>query len=119
MGRTSCGARSLPTAYAIEHALDPAALETEVEAARAVLFEVREGRVRPGTDDKVLAAWNGLAIEALAEAGRALGEPGFVEAAEHCASFVLERAPGRATAGCSDPGAPDVTDRPGSPTTTR
>ncbi len=78
-------------AYAIEHGLDPAALEAEVEAARVRLFEVRERRVRPGTDDKVVAAWNGLAIEALAEAGRALGEPDFVRAAERCASFVLER----------------------------
>ena len=46
--------------------------------------------MHPGTDDKVVAAWNGLAIEALAEAGRAFGEPAFVEAAERCASFVLE-----------------------------
>ena len=78
-------------AYAIEHGLDPIELEAEVEAARIRLFDVREARVRPGTDDKVVAAWNGLAIEALAEAGRALGEPDFVRAAERCASFVLER----------------------------
>jgi uncharacterized protein YyaL (SSP411 family) len=79
-----------PAAYASEHGLDPAAFESEVEAARARLFEIRERRVRPGTDDKVIAAWNGLAIEALAEAGRAFGEPDFVAAAERCASFVLE-----------------------------
>jgi len=80
-----------PAAYAAEHGLDPDGLEAEIEAGRARLFEVREQRVRPGTDDKVVAAWNGLAIEALAEAGRAFGEPAFVEAAERCASFVLER----------------------------
>jgi uncharacterized protein YyaL (SSP411 family) len=80
-----------PAAYAAEHGLDAAALEAEVEQGRVRLFEIRERRVRPGTDDKVIAAWNGLAIDALAEAGRAFGEPAFVEAAERCAAFVLER----------------------------
>jgi uncharacterized protein YyaL (SSP411 family) len=69
--------------------LDPAELAAEVEDARRVLFEAREGRVKPGTDDKVLAAWNGLAIRALAEAGRALGEPAYVDAAVRGATFVL------------------------------
>ena len=79
-----------PAAYAAEQDLDPAALEAEVEAGRRRLFALREQRVHPGTDDKVVAAWNGLAVDALAEAGRAFGEPAFVEAAERCAAFVLE-----------------------------
>jgi uncharacterized protein len=53
------------------------------------LFELRERRVHPGTDDKVLAAWNGLAITAFAEAGRVLGEPRYVEAAARAGDFVL------------------------------
>jgi uncharacterized protein len=57
---------------------------------RRRLFEVRNRRVRPATDDKVLAAWNGLAIAAFAEAGRALGEPRFVDAAMGAADFVLD-----------------------------
>jgi uncharacterized protein YyaL (SSP411 family) len=57
--------------------------------ARGALLEARGQRVRPATDDKVLASWNGLAIQALAEAGRALGEARFVEAAEEAAGFVL------------------------------
>jgi len=72
-------------------------LEEAVRAGRAKLFEHREAsRVHPATDDKVLASWNGLAIAALAEAGRVLPEPAYVQAAEACAEFVLGtmRAPG-------------------------
>jgi uncharacterized protein len=64
-------------------------LERALPGARAALFERREGRVRPATDDKVLAAWNGLAIGALAEAGRVLPEPRYVDAAVAAAEFVL------------------------------
>jgi uncharacterized protein YyaL (SSP411 family) len=64
-------------------------LLAEVERARSRLFEVRGERTKPGTDDKVLASWNGLAIVAFAEAGRAIGEPRYVEAAEAAAGFIL------------------------------
>ena len=70
----------------------------DLSAARRTLFEAREARVRPGTDDKVLTAWNAMAITALAEAGRAFEEPRFIDAAEGCARFVLKnlrRADGR------------------------
>jgi uncharacterized protein len=82
--------RPLPLeAVAAEMELDPEELASELETARAELFEIREGRIHPGTDDKILAAWNGLAIAALAEAGRALGEVEYVEAAVRAADFVL------------------------------
>ena len=78
-------------AVAQELEIDPAELKRNVELAAGALLEIRERRVRPGTDDKVLAAWNGLAISALAEAGRAFGEPRFVDAAVRAAEFVLEK----------------------------
>ncbi len=75
---------------ALELGTTPTELAAELAAARARLFERREGRVRPAVDDKVVAAWNGLAISALAEGGRALGEARSVEAAAVEANFVLE-----------------------------
>jgi uncharacterized protein YyaL (SSP411 family) len=61
----------------------------KIAAARRALFEVRERRVHPGRDDKVLAAWNGLAALAFAEAGRALGRDDYVQAAVRNVEFVL------------------------------
>jgi uncharacterized protein YyaL (SSP411 family) len=52
--------------------------EERLAALRAKLLRAREGRVRPGLDDKVLADWNGLMIAALANAGVALDEPGWI-----------------------------------------
>jgi hypothetical protein len=64
-------------------------LEREVADASTRLFEAREARVHPATDDKVLAAWNGLTISALAEAGRTFGERRYLDAALAAAEFVL------------------------------
>jgi uncharacterized protein YyaL (SSP411 family) len=54
------------------------------------LFAVRERRVHPGKDDKVIVAWNGLAIDAMARAGAALREPKYVAAATAAAHFILD-----------------------------
>ncbi len=59
------------------------------ERIRARLLAAREGRVRPGLDDKRLTSWNALAIAALADAGSVLDEPRYLDAAERCAHFVL------------------------------
>src|SRR6266699_2898127 len=81
----------LPPQTVAERAGVPVAeLEDAIREGSAKLFEHREtSRVHPATDDKVLAAWNGLAVAALAEAGRVLPEPALVEAATACAEFVL------------------------------
>ena len=59
------------------------------ERIRAHLLEAREHRVRPGLDDKRLTSWNALMITALADAGAALEEPRYIDAAVACAEFVL------------------------------
>ena len=69
-----------------------------VEAARRALFERREGRVRPGLDDKVLAEWNALMLQALCEAAAATGNPEWADAAAANGEFLtaaLRRADGR------------------------
>ena len=59
------------------------------DATRAGLFAERERRAKPLLDDKVVASWNGLAVAALAEAGRRLERNDLVDAARACAEFLL------------------------------
>jgi uncharacterized protein YyaL (SSP411 family) len=56
---------------------------------KAALLAARHDRVQPGRDDKVVTAWNGLAITALAEAGVALSRPDLIDAARQCADSLL------------------------------
>ena len=68
---------------------DPVRLESQLARGRALLFQAREGRPRPGRDEKVLAGWNGLAIGALAVASRALQRPDWAALASRAADFVV------------------------------
>ena len=77
---------------------------------RTRLAEARSRRPQPSRDDKVVTAWNGLAVAALAESGVLLGEPDHVAAARECAELVLglhlvdgrlRRASRGSAAGCS------------------
>jgi len=64
-------------------------VQTRLERARHKLFEARSQRVRPGRDGKVICAWNGLGLRALAEAGAVLEAPAYLEAGRRLARFVL------------------------------
>jgi len=61
----------------------------QIERSRQLLFEAREGRVRPGLDDKVLTEWNGLFLATLAEAAAATGDAGWLAAAIQTGEFLL------------------------------
>src|SRR6267142_22735 len=66
-------------------------LRLRMASARARLLKSREGRVRPGRDEKILADWNGLMISALAFGSRVLDEPRWADAAGRAARLVLDR----------------------------
>ncbi|MFC0643989.1 thioredoxin domain-containing protein [Cellulomonas phragmiteti] len=65
---------------------DPARLAS----VRARLRDARETRPRPARDDKVVSAWNGLAVAALAEAGALLDRPDWLDAAQRCAQLLAD-----------------------------
>jgi uncharacterized protein len=58
-------------------------------ATRASLLEIRAGRPQPGLDDKAIASWNGLALAALAEAGRRLQRADWIDEARALGEFLL------------------------------
>jgi hypothetical protein len=72
--------RAAPTAVAERHRLDAAAVEQDLDAARAALLSERERRSLP-RDDKTLAGWNGLALSALVAGARAFPESRYRSAA--------------------------------------
>ena len=63
--------------------------ESRLARVRSALLAQRRTRVQPPRDDKIVTAWNGLAITALAEAGVALQDPRLLEAAQRCARGVV------------------------------
>jgi uncharacterized protein YyaL (SSP411 family) len=68
---------------------EPLVGDEVVEAGRALLFEARNGRVRPGRDEKVLTEWNAMYGSALAEAAAAGRNPAWRDAALGIGEFLL------------------------------
>jgi uncharacterized protein YyaL (SSP411 family) len=69
----------------------PPGAELPAEEDRSLREQLRlwrDRRIRPGKDDKVLAAWNGLALSALARGYQVLGDSRYLEAAQACAAFL-------------------------------
>ena len=76
---------------AAKFALTEAAAQSGLDAAVQQLNVAREKRPRPETDDKVVTAWNGLAISAFARAAQVLGDDSYRTAAERAATFLQSR----------------------------
>lgn len=65
-------------------------IEQSLARSRQTLFELRARRPRPHLDDKIITAWNGYMISALARAGATFGEPRYLAAAERSAKFIRQ-----------------------------
>jgi uncharacterized protein YyaL (SSP411 family) len=65
-----------------------AELATEMAECREALLRIRDQRVRPGKDDKIIVSWNGLMIHALARASVVLQRPEYLNAAVKAADFI-------------------------------
>ncbi len=70
--------------------LEPSALRAQLAEDRGKLLHVREGRIPPAKDTKVLTSWNGLMLAALAEGSRVLRDERYLAAAEKAAGFLLD-----------------------------
>ncbi len=77
-------------AFATRGGLGLQELETILEEARKKLFDVREKRIHPLKDDKVLTSWNGLMIAALAKGHQVLGDQAYADAARNAADFIAK-----------------------------
>ena len=93
-GQWAAGQLAVTAAGTFEHGTsvlqrlrEPEDLE-RYERVRVALLEARSGRPQPARDDKVVCAWNGLAIAALAEGGALLDRPDWVAAADTCADLL-------------------------------
>lgn len=77
-----------PADVARDLGLGESDVATRLDSAKAKLLAVREGRVRPGRDEKVLTAWNGLMIKGIARAARVLDRPDYLESARRALDFI-------------------------------
>lgn len=93
-----------PEDIAKELSLKMSEVQGCLSSARQKLFDVRESRVRPGRDEKILTSWNGLMIKGMAVAGLRLAQPTFIASAEQSVKFVREKlwVDGRLLATCKD-----------------
>ncbi len=65
-------------------------LTERIEIIRTKLFNVREDRIHPQKDDKILTDWNGLMIAAMARAGAVLNNDKYAKASQKAMDFILE-----------------------------
>jgi uncharacterized protein YyaL (SSP411 family) len=90
-GRSILHMRTSHEEFAASRNLDQVLLKNSLKESKKKLFKYREQRVHPAKDDKVIAAWNGLMIYALAEAGRAFNQPHYLDQAQKSAHFMREK----------------------------
>jgi uncharacterized protein YyaL (SSP411 family) len=80
-----------PQSFAAQEKIEPRELEEALKKGRKELFQVREKRIHPLKDDKMITSWNGLMIAALAKGYQALRDEAYGQAAQKAADFILQR----------------------------
>ena len=71
------------------HGISVEKLRAIIDRGRRTLFEIRERRIKPGRDEKILTAWNGMMLVSFAEASAILERPDYRKVAEANAGFLL------------------------------
>lgn len=79
-----------PDAFTLREKLSEDEFDQALARVRRAMYEARQLRDQPGLDDKVITSWNGLMIKGLADGGRVLGRPEYVNAAARAAGALLE-----------------------------
>ena len=77
--------------FAKEQGIEVSALKDKLQKCREKLFEIREKRVKPGLDDKILLSWNALMISAFIRAYEAVGTEGYQKVAVDGLAFIFEK----------------------------
>ncbi|KAF3363086.1 putative protein YyaL [Chlamydiales bacterium STE3] len=77
--------------FAQKHKIDPQHLKVTLETQRKILLNERNKRIHPFKDDKILSSWNGLMLNAFAEAGAAFQEPKYTKIAVQTADFIKNK----------------------------
>ena len=73
-----------------DHKITVGELTSIIDQAKTTLMAVRDKRVRPGLDDKILTSWNALMLMAYVDAYKAFGKDEYLEAAKKNANFILK-----------------------------
>jgi uncharacterized protein len=76
--------------FAVEHHLNEQVLKNKVQTWKQQLLAIRNKRVQPGKDDKILTSWNALTIKGLVDAYKATGHQAYLDTALRCAAFILK-----------------------------
>ncbi|MDH5424761.1 MAG: thioredoxin domain-containing protein [Gammaproteobacteria bacterium] len=76
------------TALAEKYDIEVHQLKAQLNHNRQHLLKIREKRIRPATDDKILASWNGLMIKGMSLAGRVFDKPELIQSAQQALNFI-------------------------------
>jgi uncharacterized protein YyaL (SSP411 family) len=74
---------------AVAHNVSVGELQASLNESKQILFDLREKRIKPDRDEKVITSWNGMMMASFAEAGIVLDRPDYTDAARRNAGFIV------------------------------